>query len=243
MLSFFTTSFAVFLRPAQPMRSLSLRVRTSPRRTTAAARRVQLAVGLTAVGIGVGLILQAGLGSAAWDVLNLALAERFGAPIGAIALIVGLAAGALAVLCGARPSWRSVIPVIVAAPLLELTVRTVDTPQELAGQIGMLLGGMVLLALGVGAYIQSGNGAGPADLLFLQLARTRLPVWAARAVLEGSVLLLGWLLGGPVGAGTLIVTAGMGPLVAISISWFDLTAACANTGERQRTDDRQLVVA
>jgi len=243
MLSFFTTSFAVFLRPAQPMRSLSLRVRTSRRRTTAAACRLQLGLGLTAVGIGVGLILQAGLGSAAWDVLNLALSQRFGAPIGVIALIVGLAAGALAVLCGARPSWRSVIPVIVAAPLLELTVRTVSTPEAFVGQVGMLLGGMVLLALGVGAYIQTGNGAGPADLLFLQLAKTRLPLWAARVVLEGSVLLLGWLLGGPVGAGTLVVTAGMGPLVAVSIAWFDLSAARANIGDLQLPKNRQLVAA
>lgn len=233
MLSFFTTSFAILLRPAQPMRSLTLQVRTSPRRTTATARRLQLGIGLAAVGIGVGLILQAGLGSAAWDVLNLALVQRFGAPIGAIALMVGFAAGALAVLCGARPTWRSLIPVMVAAPLLDLTVRIVSTPKELTGQAGMLLTGMVLLALGVGAYIQTGNGAGPADLLFLQLAKTRLPVWAARAVLEGSVLLLGWSLGGPVGPGTLIVTAGMGPLVALSISWFDLSQAWANTGERQ----------
>ena len=233
MLSFFTTSFAVFVHPAQPMRSLSLRARTSHRRTTATARNSQLGVGLIAVGIGVGMIIQAGLGAAAWDVLNVALAQRTGAPLGAMAMAVGVTAGALAVLCGARPGWRSLVPVVVVSPLLELTVRTVSTPEDLVGQLGMLLAGMVLLALGVGAYIGSENGAGPADLLFLQLAGTRLPVWAARAVLDGSVLLLGWSLGGPVGPGTLIVTAGIGPLVALSIAWFDLAAAHANTSYRQ----------
>ncbi len=238
MLSFFTTSFAVFVRPAQPMRSLSLRVRTSQRRTCAAARRLQLALGLLGVGAGVGMIIQAGLGAAAWDVLNIALAQRSGVPLGATAMMVGLTAGSLAVLCGARPGWRSMVPIVVVAPLLELTVRTVSTPEDLVGQLAMLLAGMVLLALGVGAYIGSENGAGPADLLFLQLAKTRLPVWAARAVLDGSVLLFGWSLGGPVGPGTVIVTAGMGPLVALSLSWFDLAAAHANT-----SSDRQPALA
>jgi len=237
MLSYFTTSFAVFLRPVRPVRNVATRVRTSPRRTTTTARQIQLFAGLIAVGVGVGLILQAGLGSAAWDVLNLALMQRFGAPIGLIALIVGFAAGGLAVAFGARASWRSLIPVLVASPLLDVTVRVVPTPATLSGQVSLLLFGMIVLALGVGAYIQSGNGAGPSDLLFLQLTKTRLPVWAARVVLDGSVLLLGFTLGGPVGIGTLIVTAGMGPLVAISITWFDLSAAYANS------DTRQLVTA
>ena len=146
-----------------------------------------------------------------------------------MAIAVGLTAGVLAVLCGARPGWRSLIPIVVVSPVLELTVRTISTPEDVVGQLGALLAGMVLLALGVGAYIGSENGAGPADLLFLQLAKTRLPVWAARVVLDGSVLLLGWSLGGPVDIGTAVVTAGMGPLVASSISWFDLAAARAPT--------------
>lgn len=229
MLSFFTTSFAIFLRPIQPVHSLLRKAHSSKRRVSAAARRIQLGLGLTAVGIGVGVILQAGLGSAAWDVLNLALVKQFGAPIGVVALLVGLAVGGLAVLFGARPNWRSLIPLVVVSPLLDLTVRIVSTPQSLTGQIGMLFFGMVLLALGVGAYIQAGNAAGPSDLLFLQLAKTPLPLWAARVVLDGTVLFLGWSLGGPVGPGTVIVTAGMGPLVALSITWFDLSAARANT--------------
>ena len=84
----------------------------------------------------------------------------------AVAIAVGLTAGVLAVLCGARPGWRSLIPMVVVSPVLELTVRTVSTPEDVVGQLGALLAGMVLLALGVGAYIGSENGAGPADLLF-----------------------------------------------------------------------------
>jgi hypothetical protein len=59
---FFATLFAVSVHPAEPMRSLSLRARTSHRRTTATARHSQLGVGLLAVGIGVGIIIQAGSG-------------------------------------------------------------------------------------------------------------------------------------------------------------------------------------
>ena len=225
MLSFFTTSFAIFVHPAQPVREMTGRVRRSRRRLSGRARTAQLFLGLLFVGTGIGMILRAGLGVASWDVLNVALSERFGVPLGVVAVLVGLAAGATAVALGARPRVRSLVPLFVVSPMLELAVHVITTPATLVGQFALLLSGMVLLAVGVGAYIGSENGAGPADLLFLSLAAKGLPVWAARAGLDGTVVLAGWLLGGPVGVGTIIVTAGIGPMIVLTLRWFDLLYA------------------
>jgi uncharacterized membrane protein YczE len=237
MLSFFTTSFAVFIRPTQPVRELSSRVRRSRHRLSVRARVTQLFIGLLCVGSGIGMILQAGLGVASWDVLNVALSQRFGVPLGVVAVAVGLGAGAIATALGARPSVRTLIPLFVVSPVLELAVRTVTTPATLVGQFGLLLSGMVVLSLGVGAYIGSENGAGPADLLFLSLAERGLPVWAARVSLDGTVVLAGWLLGGPVGVGTVLVTAGIGPMIALTLRWFDLLHAHETVTRRNQQID------
>jgi uncharacterized membrane protein YczE len=237
MLSFFTTSFAVFVRPTRPVRELSGRVRRSRHRLSARARLTQLFLGLLGVGTGIGMILQAGLGVASWDVLNVALSHRFGVPLGVVAIVVGLAAGTTAIALGARPTPRSLVPLFVVAPVLEFAVRTVTTPANLVGQLGLLAVGMVVLSLGVGAYIGSENGAGPADLLFLSLAERGLPVWAARVSLDGTVVLAGWLLGGPVGIGTVIVTAGIGPMIALTLRWFDLLHAHETVARRNAQID------
>ena len=237
MLSFFTTSFAVFIRPTRPVRELSGRVRRSRHRLSTRARLTQLFLGLLCVGVGTGTILQAGLGVASWDVLNVALAQRLGVPLGVVAVGVGLGAGAVATALGARPSLRTLVPLFVVAPVLELTVRTATTPDTLVGQVGMLLAGMIVLSMGGGAYIGSENGAGPADMLFLRLAERGLPLWAARVGLDGTVVLGGWLLGGPVGVGTVIVTAGIGPMIALTLRWFDLLYAHETVIRRNRQLD------
>jgi uncharacterized membrane protein YczE len=232
MLSFFTTSFAVFVRPTRPVRELTDRVRRSRHRLSGRARTAQLLLGLLFVGTGIGMVLQAGLGVASWDVLNVALSQRFGLPLGVVAVMVGLLAGGAAIGLGARPSPRSLVPLPVVSPVLELAVRTVPTPGTLIGQFALLLSGMIVLAVGVGGYIGSENGAGPADLLFLSLAEKGLPVWAARVSLDGTVVLTGWLLGGPVGIGTILVTAGIGPMIALTLRWFDLFLAHETVARR-----------
>ncbi len=47
------------------------------------------------------------------------------------------------------------------------------------------------------------------------VARTGRPVWLVRAVIEGSVLVLGFALGGPVGVGTVVFAFGVGPLIGL----------------------------
>lgn len=232
MLSFFTTSFASFVGPVRPVVDLPGRLHRSARRTSRRMRSAQLVVGLVAVGVGVALIVEAGLGVASWDLLNVALAARFDLPLGLVAIVVGLGAGGLAVLLGAHVRASSLVPLFTVAPVLQATVTLVDTPARFGGQLTMLVAGMAVLALGVGAYIGSENGAGPADMLFLRLAERGLPIWVARVAVDGAVVTTGWLLGGPLGIGTVIVTVCLGPMVAVTMRWFTLEAARGSASRR-----------
>jgi uncharacterized membrane protein YczE len=92
-------------------------------------------------------------------------------------------------------------------------------------RIGMMLLGPVLFALGSGFYIGVGLGPGPRDGVMTGLARRGIPVGAARALLELSVLFGGWLLGGTVGAGTLVFAFGIGPLVHVLLPRLSLADA------------------
>ena len=73
--------------------------------------------------------------------------------------------------------------------------------------------GIVLIGLGSGLYIGAGMGPGPRDGLMTGLARRGLNIGAVRTGLEVSVLAIGWLLGGTVGAGTVAFALSIGPLI------------------------------
>ena len=76
----------------------------------------------------------------------------------------------------------------------------------------MLLVGIVVTALGMGLYIGAGLGPGPRDGLMTGIAAKGFPLWLVRTVLELTALVIGWLLGGDVGVGTVLFAFGIGPL-------------------------------
>lgn len=215
----FTTAFAVAI---DPVRATASRARTAPSRLRPAARITQLLAGLAAVAFGCALVIRAELGLASWDLLNVAVATRTGIPIALTAALAGLVAAGVAATLGARPRLTTLVPLVVVTPLFDLGLRVTATPSTFTAKVAMLLAGMVLLATGVGAYVGAEYGAGPADLVFLGLIGKGLPVWAARFTVDGVTGLGGLLLGGRVGLGTVLVTVGMGPLVASAIRAFDL---------------------
>jgi uncharacterized membrane protein YczE len=208
--------------------------RTSPRRTRRQARTLQLVSGLLAVGLGVALLIRADLGVASWDVLHVALAVRSGVSVGTVSLVVGVGAVGLAALLGERPRPGTLVPLALVPATIDLTLAAVGTPLTPIGRSGMLIAGLALLAVGVGAYVTSDHGAGPADLVFLGLARHGLSLGTARFVIDGTLVALGWALGGPVGIGTLVVTVGLAPMIALAMRAFDLTPSRVTVGRLDR---------
>ena len=92
-----------------------------------------------------------------------------------------------------------------------------DRLDQLLLRWATMLVGLLLVAIGSGYYIGAHLGPGPRDGLMTGLSRrTGRPIGFVRAVIELSVLVVGWLLGGTVGAGTVAFAFGIGPLV----QWF-----------------------
>jgi uncharacterized membrane protein YczE len=71
----------------------------------------------------------------------------------------------------------------------------------------------VLNAVATALYIGARLGPGPRDGLMTGLARRGHSIRVVRTAIEATVLVVGFLLGGTVGIGTVLYAVGIGPLV------------------------------
>lgn len=178
-------------------------------------RLPRLLLGLVLCGLGISSMVAADLGLGPWDVLHQGLSRLSGIPIGMTAILVGLVVLGFWFPLRERPGLGTVLNVVVIGVVIDLVLLGLETPASLVLRWLMMLAGPVLFAVGSGFYIGAGLGPGPRDGVMTGLARRGVPVGLARTLLEVTVLVGGWLLGGTVGAGTLAFALGIGPLVHV----------------------------
>lgn len=106
--------------------------------------------------------------------------------------------------------------ILVIAIAIDLTVAWTPVPTNLGLRIALVLLGIALVGGGSALYLTCGLGPGPRDGLMTAIHYSSgLSVARVRASIEGSVLALGWLLGGRVGFGTLAFALGIGASIAL----------------------------
>jgi uncharacterized membrane protein YczE len=176
------------------------------------------------MGAGIGLMAGADLGLGPWDVLHQGLAERTGLTLGLLNILVGAAVLALWVPLRIRPGIGTVLNVVIIGLVVDATLALLPALESLPVQVAAMVGGVVLMGVGSGLYIGAGLGPGPRDGLMTGLAARGHSVRSVRTALEVTVLVLGWLLGGTVGVGTVVLAVAIGPLVQACLEWFGLPA-------------------
>lgn len=184
-------------------------------------RYAKLLAGLVLFGTGLWLGLVAELGVGPWDVLTGGLSEQLGTPFGRTAIGVSVVVLLVGVAARVRPGpgtllnvvvIGAVVDVLLAAPLL---TGLGDGP--LVPRLLVVLLGIATVAAGSALYLGAHLGPGPRDGLMVAIhTRTGWRVGTARAVLECGVLVVGVLLGGPVGVGTVLFALGIGPAVQVA---------------------------
>lgn len=192
-------------------------------------RVIRLLVGLALYGAGCGVMVRAGIGLDPWTVFAQGLSVQTGVGIGWITNIVGLLVLLLWIPLRQKPGIGTVANILIVGTSMQVTVSTVPAVSGFGAQLAVFVLGMVLVAVASGIYIGAHFGAGPRDGLMTGM-HTRLgwPIWACRLLVEASVLLAGWLLGGTVGLGTLLFAAGIGPLVHVALPMLDPDARSAH---------------
>ena len=186
-----------------------------------ARRGLQLLLGLFLYGFSLAMMIRATLGVSPWDVLAQGGSLQTGIPFGFMTNIIGVIVLLLWIPLRQRPGIGTVLNVLLVGPSAEVGLALLSEPTQLWARILLFTGGLVLLAVASGLYIGARLGPGPRDGLMTGVhARFGLPVWLVRTAIEGTVLLLGWLLGGSVGLGTVAFALLIGPLVNIALPLF-----------------------
>jgi uncharacterized membrane protein YczE len=182
-----------------PLRNLSprqqLRAGRLPRRL------VQLLVGLTLYGVSMAMMIRGALGLDPWDVFHA------GILVGALVLLLWIP-------LRQWPGLGTIANVVVIGLAADAGLALITTPEALWARAALLASGIVLNGVAGGLYIGSQLGPGPRDGLMTGFARrTGLSIRLVRTTIEVVVLGVGWLLGGPVGVGTVLYAVTIGPLV------------------------------
>jgi uncharacterized membrane protein YczE len=185
-------------------------------------RTLQLLIGLALYGLGCALTIEAGLGVDPWTVFAEGLAIHTGVGVGWITNILGFFVLLLWIPLRQRPGAGTIANILLVGTSMQAALWLIPPVSGAAGQFALLLGGIVLVAVASGLYIGARFGPGPRDGLMTGLnARLGWPVWLCRALVELTVLLAGWLLGGTVGIGTLLFALLIGPLVHVALPLLD----------------------
>jgi len=189
------------------------------------SRLLKLFLGLTAYGVSMVMMLQSDLGLMPWDVLHQGIALQGGWPMGRVTIAVSFAVLLMWIPIRQKPGFGTLCNAVVIGLVFDLVNgwigdRLLDA--RFPSQLALLLGGIVLNGAATAAYLGAHFGPGPRDGLMTGLVRrTGRSVRLVRTIIEGSVLLSGFLLGGTLGLGTVAYMLLIGPLIQAMLPWFD----------------------
>ncbi len=183
-------------------------------------------LGFALYGLAIGLMIQANLGTGPWAVLAVALADLAGTTPGTMVVLSGLLVLGAAVALKERIGWGTISNILFIGPWLDLFLLVIPSiNDQIFLQLGMLFLAMAMIGAASALYIGVDAGAGPRDSLML--AVRRVSGWSlrlTRGVIETAVFLVGWLLGGPAGVGTLLFAVLIGPFVQAGFRLFHVQA-------------------
>lgn len=183
-------------------------------------RLTQLAIGLVLYGLTLAMIIRAAVGNSAWDVLHQGIAKHSSLTIGEAVIVMSLVVLVLWIPLRELPGLGTIANSFLVGLSADVFLRMFSTPDDLTVRILMMVAGVVLNAVATALYIGSQFGPGPRDGLMTGLhRRTGISIRRVRTALELSVGVVGFLLGGVVGLGTVVYTLAIGPLVQLMLPY------------------------
>lgn len=181
-------------------------------------------------GFGVYLTIHAGIGAGPWDVFNLGLSKTFGMLYGTASIAVSALVLLVDILLREPIGIAMLIDAVLVGKSVDLfnALNFVPVPDNIFDGAAMILVGLIIMGYTQGFYMCASLGCGPRDTLLVGLKRRsgRIPIGVVSIVLLAAVTLTGYLLGGPVGVGTLMCAFLSGPIMQLAFHTigFDATA-------------------
>ena len=168
-------------------------------------------------GFGVYLTIQANIGAGPWDVLNLGISKSLGILYGTASVAVSFLILGIDILLREPIGIAMFIDAVVVGKAVDFFnwIDAVPACSSLTTGIPVMLAGLIVMAYTQYTYMAASLGCGPRDTLLVGLAKRvkSIPIGAVSVGLLSLATLTGWLLGGPVGIGTLICAFCTGPIM------------------------------
>ncbi len=208
--------FLEFLRPH----------RTIPQTPWAARHRWDLSIsrililffGLFIFGLGDSLLVQSNTGNAPWTVLAEGVAKNLNISLGFSTFVISTLILLLWIPLREKPGFGTLANIAIIASAIQLGVNVFPLASNYFVGVAMDLLGIALVGMGSALYITCALGPGPRDGLMTAIHnKTAVRVGRVRLGIEGTVLVLGWLLGGTIGLGTALFALLIGQSIAISL--------------------------
>ena len=186
-------------------------------------RLVKLVFGLFLFALGSFLTIQANIGLASWEAFSMGLAYLTDQTYGNILIISGFVILLVDVALKEKIGFGTILNTILIGTFVDL----IPQMNNFFSGVLMLLLGQLSICIGSYFYIGASLGCGPRDALMVALGKRlpKVPIGIVRGVIEGTVLLIGWLLGAKVGIGTVISVFGISFILeaTFNILHFDVT--------------------
>jgi uncharacterized membrane protein YczE len=167
-------------------------------------------------GTGEAILIKADIGQSPGTVLAQGIQNITGDTIGWTSFYISIGVMFLWIPLKNKVGIGTVLNIIFVSVAIDVMMPFFPSPDSYAVSVVMVIIGILVIGLGSAFYIPSNLGPGPRDGLMTGLHyRTGIPIGRVRFVIEAAFLLAGWLLGGSVGLGTVLVTVLVGEVVAI----------------------------
>ncbi|WP_301107242.1 YitT family protein [Sporosarcina sp.] len=176
--------------------------------------------GMMIMSLGISLTIKGQrFGIGPWDVLHVGLFQNIGLTIGSWSILTGLLIVTVSSLALKEwPRWGTWLNMLVIGLFIDFFNWLLPDVTSLAAQGLCFIIGVLVMAYGVGIYVSPNLGAGPRDSLMLLIVdKLGWSLRTARTTIEAIVTLAGFLLGGPVGIGTLFVVLFIGQFIQIAM--------------------------
>ena len=182
-----------------------------------------LAIGLLLFGLGEALLVASGAGVSPWTVFAQGFSKVTDWSLGFSTFTISFFVLLLWIPLREKPGVGTVLNIIIISITLDLVAPYLPVFDNPVLKIAEAALGVVITGIGGGIYLIANLGPGPRDGLMTGLQRkTGFPLATIRSIIEISVVIVGWALGGVVGLGTLLFAFGIGPCVATSMSFLKL---------------------
>jgi len=186
-------------------------------------RFLQLMVGLIIYGLGIGLMVNAKVGIAPWDVFAQGISIQTKLTFGISSAIVSVLVLLVWIPLKQRMGIGTVLNAVLIGIFADLWTPFLPQFENYAANVAKFVVGMLIVAFATGMYLASNFGSGPRDGLMVGTQKALgWPFWLVRTMYEGTVLTIGWLMGGQVREGTLIFAICIGYLMQTSLKLFKI---------------------